>query len=101
MVFKVLDLKCPQDKKLAFNMTNSSVKTLLIGCMIWTAWVTTPIYSQEPLCTPPPAGLMSWWKAEGNLLDSVGSNNGFLNGNVNYTNMGAGQAFDLMEAVMF
>jgi len=32
--------------------------------------------SPLPDCTPPPAGLVSWWRAEGNTLDSWGDNNG-------------------------
>ena len=31
-------------------------------------------------CTPAPAGLVSWWAAAGNALDSVGTNNGVVNG---------------------
>src|ERR1035441_2969639 len=39
-------------------------------------------------CTPAPAGLVSWWAAEGNALDSVGTNNGVL---VNGAGFGAGE----------
>ncbi|HTQ52678.1 MAG TPA: LamG domain-containing protein [Candidatus Acidoferrales bacterium] len=44
-------------------------------------------------CTPPPAGLVSWWPAEGNAYDQTGTNNGTWNGSVNYTNGEVGQAF--------
>jgi hypothetical protein len=41
-----------------------------------------------PLCTPPPSGLVSWWRAEGNALDQAGTDNGTLVGNTAY---GAGR----------
>ena len=31
-----------------------------------------------PSCTPPPAGLVSWWKFETNLVDNWDSNDGFV-----------------------
>jgi hypothetical protein len=34
-----------------------------------------------PNCTIPPAGLISWWPADGDASDSVGSNSGTLFGN--------------------
>ena len=43
-------------------------------------------------CTPAPAGLVGWWKGDGNTLDSVGGNDG-VNQNVAYSNGVAGQAF--------
>jgi len=44
-------------------------------------------------CDPPPAGLVSWWSAEGNAKDSMGTNNGTLIGSANFTNGEVGQAF--------
>ena len=46
-----------------------------------------------PPCTPPPAGLISWWAAEGNANDALGTNNGTLSGGVGFTNGEVGQAF--------
>ena len=46
-----------------------------------------------PPCTPPPAGLVSWWAGEGNAKDSFGANNGTLVGGVSFTNGEVGQAF--------
>src|ERR1035437_1634133 len=43
-------------------------------------------------CTPPPAGIVGWWKGDGTALDSVSANNG-VNQNVAYTNGVVGQAF--------
>jgi hypothetical protein len=44
-------------------------------------------------CDPPPAGLISWWRAEGNTTDTVGTNNGTLEGGVNYSLGEVGEAF--------
>ncbi len=35
-------------------------------------------------CVPPPAGLVGWWQAEGNALDTVETNNGTLQGSAGY-----------------
>ena len=44
-------------------------------------------------CVPPPSGIVSWWKAEGNAQDVAGGNNGTLfNGAATATGE-AGQAF--------
>jgi hypothetical protein len=43
----------------------------------------------------PPAGLVSWWKAENNTLDAQGVNNGTAQGTVNYAPGAVGQAFSL------
>ena len=48
--------------------------------------------AQGSSCTPPPAGLVGWWKGDGTALDSVSANNG-VNQNVAYTNGVVGQAF--------
>jgi hypothetical protein len=45
-------------------------------------------------CTPPPSGLVGWWKAEGNGNDSVGTNNGTLLGELSFTSGKVGQAFN-------
>jgi hypothetical protein len=42
-----------------------------------------------------PAGLVSLWSGESNAVDSVGGNNGKLQGNVTYANGRIGQAFVL------
>ncbi len=47
----------------------------------------------SPPCTPLPSGLVSWWKAEGNTLDEVGTNQGTLTGNTAFGAGEVGQAF--------
>ena len=48
-----------------------------------------------PLCSPTPAGLVSWWGGDNNALDIVGTNNGALQGNATYAAGKVGQAFSL------
>jgi len=43
-------------------------------------------------CTPPPTGIVGWWKGNSNAVDSVSGNNG-VNQNVAYINGIVGQAF--------
>ena len=47
-------------------------------------------------CVVPPSGLVSWWKAESNTLDTADSNNGTLAGNTTYGpgRVGNGFVFD-------
>jgi hypothetical protein len=45
-------------------------------------------------CTPPPPGLVSWWPAESNVLDSVGGNNGTLMNGAGFGPGEVGQAFN-------
>lgn len=44
-------------------------------------------------CVAPPPGMISWWRAEGDALDSVGSNNGVLMNGVTFGPGMVGQAF--------
>ncbi|HZI33848.1 MAG TPA: LamG domain-containing protein, partial [Candidatus Binatia bacterium] len=45
-----------------------------------------------PPCTPPPSGLVGWWKGDGSAMDSVSANNGTLV-HAAYTNGVVGEAF--------
>ncbi|MCX6925922.1 MAG: immunoglobulin domain-containing protein, partial [Verrucomicrobia bacterium] len=44
-------------------------------------------------CTPPPVGLVSWWRGEGNGFDQLGTNNGTLVNGVGFPTGKVGQAF--------
>lgn len=44
-------------------------------------------------CTPIPAGVVSFWRAENNAADSAGNNNGVLQGNAAYSQGMVGTAF--------
>jgi hypothetical protein len=54
-----------------------------------------PCALQAYQSVPAPAGLLGWWKAEGNALDSAGTNNGVLQGGAGYAAGNVGQAFSL------
>src|ERR1017187_3080116 len=49
--------------------------------------------AQAPGCVAPPAGLVSWWRGEGNALDAVGGNNGILTNGTGFGPGRVGQAF--------
>jgi 6-phosphogluconolactonase (cycloisomerase 2 family) len=46
----------------------------------------------------PPAGLVSWWKAEGSAADATGLNNGSVQGTISFVPGRVGQAFGLSGA---
>jgi sugar lactone lactonase YvrE len=67
------------DSKGNVYITDAQASTLLRG---------TPSGGTNPPpqgCVPPPDGLVSWWRGEGNALDSLGANNGILEGNATAT----------------
>src|SRR6266542_1810104 len=47
----------------------------------------------QPRCVQSPSGLVSWWKGDGNLTDTVGTANGTLEGNAAFSPGLVGQAF--------
>ena len=47
-----------------------------------------------------PTGLVSWWKGESNVLDSVGANNGALNVPLSYVPGYSGQAFSISGGIV-
>ncbi len=67
---------------------SNSVGTLLSSNAILTV-------NPPPPCAAPPAGLVSWWRAEGNALDQAGTNQGTLVGGVSFAQGRVGQAFSL------
>src|SRR5438094_509363 len=44
-------------------------------------------------CAPPPAGLVSWWRGEGDAADQAGANGGTLVGNTGFDTGRVGQGF--------
>ena len=51
------------------------------------------ILSETGSCTAPPSGIISWWRGEGNAVDSKGGNDGTLVGGVTYAAGKVGNAF--------
>lgn len=56
------------------------------------ALVRTAVFA-DTNCVAPPAGLVSWWRAEGSGLDEVGGNDGARSGDVGYIGGRVGQGF--------
>jgi hypothetical protein len=70
----------------ALNVTNAFGSAMSSNALL------TVTAGPPPACTPPPVGLVGWWKGDGNAVDSFAGNNG-INQNVNYTNGVVDQAF--------
>jgi hypothetical protein len=73
---------------------------LNLRASILCSWIAATVFSHLNLyavsnAVPPPAGLVSWWRAETNALDAAGTNNGSLAGNTVYGTGRVGQAFAL------
>jgi hypothetical protein len=60
-----------------------------LGLLAVTIFNTVPAQAD---CTPPPAGIVGWWKGDGTAVDAVAGNNGTLV-NAGYTNGVVGPAF--------
>src|ERR1035441_7635031 len=73
-------------------MKFSPGKLLSTGLAMLAALAATTPQTQASSCTPPPSGMVGWWKGDGTAMDVVGGNNGVLV-NVGYTNGVDGQAF--------
>ncbi len=63
----------------AFGSTNSIAAVLTVNPL--------------PPCDPPASGLVNWWRAEGNANDSIGTNNGTMQGTASFVAGEVGQAF--------
>ncbi len=50
-------------------------------------------------CTPPPANLVSWWRAEGDATDAIGGNNGAAN--CGFSQGEVGEAFSMDGATTY
>jgi len=55
--------------------TGAARQTSVLALAACAAWVQVGLAPAQD-CLPPPAGLVGWWRAEGDALDSVGGNNG-------------------------
>ena len=88
----------------ATNTTLTLTNVQLNQAGNYTVWVTNTYGSvlssnaaltvnPPPPCTPAPSNMVAWWRAEGNALDSVWTNNGSPVGALSYTNGEVGQAF--------
>jgi hypothetical protein len=63
-------------------------------CIVAAASFVVSVHAQTSTnCVPPPFGLVSWWRAEGNGLDAQGINHGTIMGGGGFTNAMVGRGF--------
>ncbi len=77
--------------RINYFMFNKSLFGAALGVLA--VLLPLPLCVHGQPCIPPPSGLVSWWQAESNALDSADGNNGTLVGNVTYAPGRVGQAF--------
>lgn len=56
-------------------------------------WIASAFFACAQTCTPPPAGLVHWWRGEGDGFDAVGIDDGILIGGVQFTTGKVGTGF--------
>ena len=84
------------------QMANSTdlkrVLTALFGFLFFCVGAFAPPRVAADRCVTPPAGLISWWRAESNAADVLNVNNGTLEGGVTFAAGEVGQAFSFNGA---
>ena len=84
-VLTLTNVQFAQAGNYAVLITNQAGSVLSTNAVL----IVNPI----PRCTPAPAGMVGWWKGDGNALDLVGGNNGNGSNGVAYASGELGQAF--------
>jgi hypothetical protein len=74
------------------RISKGQLFALLTACCVL-GGMSFPTEAAEPACATAPSGLVSWWKGEGNTLDSAGTNNGVAVGSLAYANAEVGSGF--------
>ena len=67
------------------NVTNAFGSTNSAGALL--------AVREPPPCVAPVSGIVGWWRAEGNGVDEVGTNNGVLAGSASFGGGRVGQSF--------
>jgi hypothetical protein len=75
-----------------FNYSSNTVSLLLSNTPTSVIAQVTGV-SQQTNAFPPPPGIISWWRAQNDATDSVGTNNGVLTNGVTFTTGEVGQSF--------
>src|SRR2546426_2246577 len=65
---------------------------LILGSAVYFAHLSARADDTQ-VCAPPPAGMVSWWRANGNANDSKGTNNGTPQGNTAFAPGKVAQGF--------
>ena len=77
-------------------MKTQTIKLLTRPMLLLAVGLTTEMASAQ--CTPPPSGLVAWWRGEGNAQDAVGFSDGTLIGDVNFVTGRVGQTFNFSSS---
>src|SRR5205823_6425553 len=72
--------------------TNAGNYSLTVSNAVGSISTNLTLTVVSPVCVPPPANIVGWWRAEGNGLDHAGSNNATLSW-VGFAAGKVGQAF--------
>ena len=75
--------------------TNAGIYSVVISNVVDSVLSSNAVLTVNPPppCDPAPAGLVSWWAAEGNAFDQISGNSGTLIGNASYGPGEVGQGF--------
>ena len=77
-----------------FHLARGMSRVPKLGVMLFSGMgVLAPAEVAVGGCVTPPAGLISWWRAEGDATDALSANNGTLHGEVAFAAGEVGQAF--------
>ncbi len=76
-----------------FHLARGMSRVPKLGVMLFCMGVLAPAEVAVGGCVTPPAGLISWWRAEGDATDALSANNGTLHGEVAFAAGEVGQAF--------
>ncbi len=80
----------PEPVSVVRSMTKGLFLPLFAACCALTA---APSHAQNAACVPPPAGMFSWWRGEGNGLDNEGIYHGTVMGGGGFAPAKVGRGF--------
>ena len=83
------------------NAGNYAVWVSNVGGLVLSSNAALTVIPGTSNCVPPPAGLVSWWRAEGNAQDARGANSGTLMNGTSFGPGMAGTAFDFSGVNQF
>ncbi len=98
-LFNGLNLSGANDPTLPLpgvTLSSSGTYSVVVGNVYGTTASDNAVLTvYNPICLPPPAGLVAWWAGEDNAFDSVGANNGTPENGISYDAGMVGHAFVL------
>jgi uncharacterized protein YegL len=76
------------------NVQVANVGSYQLVVTNFTGSLTSTVATLTLTCDGPPSGLVAWWQAESNALDSAGADNGIVTNGISYTAGKVGTAFN-------